>query len=112
MPEDVVVLLQAQPKLFHIVDALSVGGGGTYPLHRRDHQGDEHADDGDDRQQLDQGEGGTKQATCRFHFSTPGPSNALSGKSSLSKSRLSSEIWLGIRSVQCSIPSRSAASTW
>jgi len=48
--------VQGQAELLQVVDALGATGRLAGRLHGRQEQGDQHADDGDDHQQLDQRE--------------------------------------------------------
>ena len=65
---DVVVVLHRQGELLEVVGALCPACGLAGRLHRRQQQGDQHADDGDDHEQLDQGEAATRgRRTLRYH---------------------------------------------
>ena len=48
--------MQSQADLLQVVDALGAAGGLAGRLHGGQQQGDQDRDDGDDHQQLDQGE--------------------------------------------------------
>jgi hypothetical protein len=63
----VVVVVHRQADLLQVVGALGAPGGLAGTLHGRQEQGDEHADDRDDHQQLDQGE--TASPRIRDHIS-------------------------------------------
>src|SRR5262249_52166223 len=54
-----VVVVHGQPELLEVVHALAAGGRLAHPLHGRQQQADQYRDDGDDDEQLDQGERGT-----------------------------------------------------
>src|SRR5262249_48769206 len=63
----VFVIVQGQAELPHVVGTTHTIGGLADLLHRRQEQGDEHADDGDDHQQLDQREAATASEEDGMH---------------------------------------------
>ncbi len=60
--------MQRQHNLLEIVLTLGAGGGFAHLLHGRQQQANENGDDGDDDQQLNQGETTPKQ---RAHSGSP-----------------------------------------
>src|SRR5262249_43171834 len=50
----VMVVVQGQSNLLHVVDALGAGSGLAHLLDGRNEKGDEDSDDGDDNEQFDQ----------------------------------------------------------
>jgi hypothetical protein len=54
-----VVVVQSDADLLQIIGALDSPGGFSGRLDRRQQQGNQHGDNGDDDEQFDQGEGST-----------------------------------------------------
>jgi hypothetical protein len=74
-------VVEGEADLFEVVGAPRPGGRLPHPLHRRQQQPDQHREDGDDDQQLDEGESRTAVTGSTPHSSAPGGDrDALDGQ--------------------------------
>src|SRR5262249_28772820 len=73
----VVIRLQGDADLLEVVGTLGAVGGLPHFLHGREQQADQHGDDGDDDEQLDQGEAPWAVQTGRLHDRTSGWASVL-----------------------------------
>src|SRR5262249_25103444 len=65
------VVVHGQGELLEVVGAAHPVGGLAHLLHRRQQQADQHRDDGDDDEQLDEGEGAARIQVARRHETNP-----------------------------------------